>query len=105
GVRVTELLALADVARVLHQESRDLIDDPRHVRAREGEDERPSGRTRVGGHAHQSPSSARRRTTYSSSSWRIASSIGGGSYSSSFCWELVGPRAAVSRPPPRIQRS
>ena len=86
GVRVDEQLALPDVARVLDQESRDLVDDPRPVGARQGEDERPSGGTRVGRQRHQSPSSARRRTTYSSSSWRIASSIGGGSYSSSFCW-------------------
>ncbi len=43
---------------------------------------RVSGETGAG--SAQSPSSARRRTTYSSSSWRIASSSGGCSYSSSF---------------------
>ena len=53
----------------------------------------------------QSPSSARRRTTYSSSSWRIASSSAGCSYSSSRFFQISEARSAVSRPPPRSHRS
>src|SRR5919199_6322609 len=53
----------------------------------------------------QSPSSARRRVTYSRSSSSTAGSIGGCSYSSSVLRQISPARSVASRPPLRCQRS
>ena len=81
---VEELLALHHVAAAPEQEPGDRVHDPGLVGAVEDQHEVAGGQAGVGGVApagprelHQSPSSARRRTTNSSISARIASSRGG----------------------------